>query len=284
MEVKIDQDQIALSKSFPFDMDDTVGVHAYFNRLHWHNILEINYVKSGEGTYLINGITYPLQAGDIVLINSNDLHRAFETKDLILQVITFDPILLVSEQRYDNDIMAPFVEMGSRFDNLLDRNHPKVGELREILADMQKEFNMQAASYKSMIRSQLARFLAYINRHFSKTDVKIGIDYRKKQAMIQSVLTAIEEELERSWTLQEMADLIHLSPSRFSAIFREMVGMSPTHYLLALRLDKAILLLETTDRKIIDVAEECGFHNLSNFNRLFLKHAGRTPRQVRDLQ
>lgn len=278
------RDWLDLAKAFPFDIADTEGVFPDFNRLHWHDSLEINYVKRGAGAYLINGTTYALQEGDIVLLGPSDLHRAFDKGGLVLQVTVFDPALLAADQRYDPELLAPFVEMGLRFDNVLDRTHPKMRELRAILLDMQAEHDAKSASYRTIIRAQMARFLAYVNRHFSKSATQASIDVRSKQPLVRSVLEEIHRDPARAWTLQELADLIHLSPSRFSAIFKQIVGMSPLNYCIEIRLGQAVHLLETTDRKIIDIAAECGFRNLSNFNRVFVQHVGRTPSQVRGAQ
>jgi AraC-like DNA-binding protein len=279
--VTIARDWIELSKSFPLHITDNIGVVPDFNRLHWHDSLEINYVKQGEGAYLINGKMYSLVEGDIILLNSSDLHRAFDKRDLILQVTVFDSALLATDQRYDPEILAPFVEMGIRFDNLLDRNHEKMDELRAILLDIQAEYDAKSISYRAVLRAQIARFLAYINRYFSKSATKASMDYRNKQTLIRSVLEAVHREPTKTWTLHELAYFAHLSPSRFSAIFKQMVGMSPLNYCMEIRLGQAVQLLEVTDLKIIDIAAECGFHNLSNFNRVFSSHVGKTPSQVR---
>ncbi|MFD2328893.1 helix-turn-helix domain-containing protein [Cohnella sp. GCM10020058] len=278
------RDLLDLAKAFPFDIGDTKGVFPDFNRLHWHDSLEINYVKHGEGMYLINGTTYPIRQGDIVLLSPSDLHRAFETRDLVLQVTVFDSALLAADQRYDPELLAPFVEMGLRFGNVLDRDHPRMNELRAILMDMQEEHETQSSSYRTIIRAQMARFLAYVNRHFSRSASPASIETRSKQPLVRSVLEAVHQDPARPWSLREMADLIHLSPSRFSAIFKQIVGMSPLNYCIEIRLGQAVHLLETTDRKIIDIAAECGFRNLSNFNRVFVQHVGKTPSQVRGQQ
>ena len=99
---------------------------------------------------------------------------------------------------------------------------------------------------------------------------------------LKEVLRTMEFQLDYSWTLQELSDLTHLSPSRFSALFQQAVGTSPHHYLIQLRLTHAVHLLETTDQKIIEIAESCGFRNLSNFNRLFKQHVGASPSEIRE--
>lgn len=279
--VNIARDWMELSSSFPLHIADHRGVAPDFNRLHWHDSLEINYVKQGEGAYLINGRIYPLQEGDIVLIHSSDLHRAIEQRDLVLQVTVFDSALLAADHRYDSDILAPFREMGIRFENVLDRNHERMDKLRFLLLDMQREYEEQSPSYRSVVRAQLMRFLACVQRCFSKSSMQSSQVFRHRQQLVRRVLEAVHAEPAKAWTLKDMADSIHLSPSRFSAIFKMMVGMAPLNYCMEIRLGQAVHLLEMTDRKIIDIAAECGFRNLSNFNRVFANHVGKTPSQVR---
>ena len=83
------------------------------------------------------------------------------------------------------------------------------------------------------------------------------------------------------WTLEELAALVYLSPSRFSEIFKQAVGMPPLLYLIHIRLENAVAMLEDNQLKIMDIALECGFRTLSNFNRLFKKHIGISPKESR---
>lgn len=53
------------------------------------------------------------QQGDIIFINSNDLHRAYETENLVMDVIMFEPSLLSIDLKFDPDLMAPFRSLGN---------------------------------------------------------------------------------------------------------------------------------------------------------------------------
>lgn len=274
------RDQIALPPGFPLLVSLTEGVSPSFQRLHWHDALEINFIVSGSGYILINGNKYELVQGDVVLIHSNDLHRAFETEDLVLGIVMFDPAYLALEQRYDTELLGPFRESGVRFDNVLDRRHPELPRLFELLKEMLLEFRSKEPHYEAVVRSQLVRFLAYVNRYFAK---KTGERAARARGMetIRSVLREMEENIAHPWTLGMLAELAHLSPSRFSALFAATVGTSPMDYLIQLRLSRAVELIETTEYKMIDIATECGFRNLSNFNRLFKSHVGKLPSELR---
>lgn len=278
----VSRDRIELPPSFPLVISQSEGVNPTFQRLHWHTALEINYMVKGSGHYLINGSRYEFEEGDIVLIGSNDLHRAFESDEggLVMLIIMFDPGYLAMEQRYDTDLLLPFRDMGKRFDNVLERSHPMHGSMKESLTAMAQEYGQKEPYFEAVVRAQLVQFLALVNRYFVKNS---SSSYRKNRGMetIRRVLHTMEEKAAESLTLQELAESVHLSPSRFSALFNQVVGTSPMDYLIQLRLSRAVELLEMTDKKIIEVAEECGFRNLSNFNRLFKLHIGKSPSELR---
>ncbi|MBN2981407.1 AraC family transcriptional regulator [Cohnella algarum] len=279
----IPREKTKLNKRFPIHIEDTVGVDSGYQKLHWHDALEINLIKSGSGYYIINGETFEFRQGDILLINSNDLHCAYETRDLILQVVSFDGGWLTGTLRYDPEILAPFKEMGVNFTNLLDREHPRIGLLRSLLLEMQLEHDSELRSNTSLVYACLHQFLAYVNRDF-RFARKDGIQSPVNAAQLEKVrrvIHAMETDLAHPWSLQELAELAFLSPSRFCDVFRRTVGVPPQLYLIQLRLEKAVALLETTDLKIVDIAMECGFRTLSNFNRLFNRHFGYAPRTVR---
>ncbi|MNN63657.1 Transposon Tn10 TetD protein [compost metagenome] len=99
--------------------------------------------------------------------------------------------------------------------------------------------------------------------------------------VIRDVIVVMERELTRAWTLKELADQAHLSPSRFSALFSQVVGTSPMNYLVELRLEHSIRLLQQYEITVLEIAEASGFRNLSNFNRLFHQYIGSTPSELR---
>lgn len=268
--------------AFPFLASTTAGVNPGFQRLHWHHALELNYIRSGSGFYLINGIKLQFEQGDLIFINSDDLHRAFETEDLVLDIIMFNPSLLAVDLKYDPDLMRPFREADIQFNNIIDHNHPIRCVLAELFTHMMNEYRNRDVAHISMIRADLVRFLGLSNRHLHATDQDHRPVMHRGMSALKEVLRTMEHNLGYAWTLKEMADLAHLSPSRFSTLFQQTVGTSPFNYLIQLRLTQAVHLLETTEDKIIEIAEQCGFRNLSNFNRLFKQHIGIAPSELRE--
>ncbi|RJE88424.1 AraC family transcriptional regulator [Paenibacillus sp. 1011MAR3C5] len=282
-EEAIPKEKVILDKNYPVFVIDTIGVTNVYQKLHWHDVLEINYIKSGTGYYMINGQKYEFQQGDILLINSNDLHCAYESKDLVMTVFTFDPTWFVRNLRFDPELLSPFRDVGKCFSNLIDRKHPSMDKLRSILKELQQEHEQERRSYGSIVYSLLLRFLATVNRE-CRVDGALqqepSISEQQLEKMRQVIMT-MELNYAHSWTLEELASLVYLSPSRFSEIFKRAVGMPPLLYLIHIRLEQAVAMLEGGGMKVTDIALECGFRSLTNFNRLFKKHVGMTPKASR---
>ncbi|HWR17005.1 MAG TPA: AraC family transcriptional regulator [Terriglobales bacterium] len=101
------------------------------------------------------------------------------------------------------------------------------------------------------------------------------------QKSVTSVLRAIERDPQAEWSLEAMAGAARLSPYHFLRTFETVAGVTPHQYVLRTRLREAATRIVTEDRKIVDVALECGFGDVSNFNRAFRTEFGCSPRHYR---
>lgn len=84
------------------------------------------------------------------------------------------------------------------------------------------------------------------------------------------------------WTVEEMAEMANLSRSRFSTMFKSLLGMTPKDCLIELRLKHAIILLTNTSMNISEISEQCGFKSPYYFSRLFHKRIGCSPSDYND--
>ena len=83
--------------------------------------------------------------------------------------------------------------------------------------------------------------------------------------------------------LSDMASLVGMSPAAFSRFFRLRTGRTLSDYIVDIRLGNAARALVDTSRNISEICYECGFNNLSNFNRTFKAKRGSTPRESREM-
>ena len=102
------------------------------------------------------------------------------------------------------------------------------------------------------------------------------IDYR-----IRKALAYIHDHALENPRIEDIARRVGLSRSRFFEQFRRCVGASPQHYIDWVRMSAATRWLSTTDRPLIELADELGFGAHSNFTRFFTQHLAVSPSEFR---
>ncbi|PTY37879.1 hypothetical protein BGP77_15540 [Saccharospirillum sp. MSK14-1] len=101
------------------------------------------------------------------------------------------------------------------------------------------------------------------------------------QQQLSALLERIHQRFAEPLSLAELASFAHMSPATLSRFFRRHMKQSVHHYLTQVRLGHACAELISHTQPIALVAEQAGFTNLANFNRLFRKYRGETPGQLR---
>ena len=100
-------------------------------------------------------------------------------------------------------------------------------------------------------------------------------------ARVTQVIRMIENEVGIPEDLTGLARTARLSPYHFLRTFEGLTGITPHQYLLRLRLRRASVRLFSEKRKIAEIALDCGFGDISNFNRAFRGEFGMSPRTYR---
>ena len=98
---------------------------------------------------------------------------------------------------------------------------------------------------------------------------------------IDAVIEYMQEHIQQTISLQELAELIHVSTSHFSALFKKKTGYSPLEYFTHLKLQKACQFLEFSDMHVKQLSYYLGFNDPFYFSRLFSKYMGVSPLEYR---
>ena len=92
----------------------------------------------------------------------------------------------------------------------------------------------------------------------------------------------INQNFHKAIKLSEVAKLCNMTEAAFSRFFKTKTGMTFIDCLNEVRLGNASRMLIDTSQSIAEIAYHCGFNNISNFNRIFKKKKGTTPKDFRE--
>jgi AraC-like DNA-binding protein len=101
--------------------------------------------------------------------------------------------------------------------------------------------------------------------------------------LFSRVLNHIYQHIDKPLEIPELAALVKMTRGAFSAGFRQAFGLSPKHYVIQCRIDRAKILLVRTDAPIKKIASQVGYENEFFFYRIFKKYTGTTPNEYRRL-
>lgn len=281
-------DVLHIDPEFPFAVIWSSGFSAdQYARgeswMHRHHSLEINYCLRGRGRYEIGDQVYPVEAGDLFIINDLEYHQAVnESGDMLLLVIVFDADLVLSGGE-DYALIRAFYEWKTGFKHRIAASSPVAADISPLLLEMDQEWQQQEAGYRMVLRALLLRLLALLYRSFERTP-----GYAERIRRFQSgyvrlspAIAMIDSRFREPLTLQQLADAVHMNRTYFSTIFTQLMGCTVSDYLLRRRLRFALQQLVSTDQSIISIALDSGFRSVSYFNRAFHRQWGMSPGRYR---
>ena len=120
-------------------------------------------------------------------------------------------------------------------------------------------------------------------RHWMTSSEATGSPWLRAMGdpQIGLALAALHAEPAVPWTVESLASRAAMSRSAFAARFRELLGQPVMGYLTELRLQLAVDLLHRSDRTVAEVATAVGYESDASFSRVFKRHLGTSPRQMR---
>jgi AraC family transcriptional regulator len=101
------------------------------------------------------------------------------------------------------------------------------------------------------------------------------------QGNLQQVLDYINSYLDQNLSLNELANLVHISPYYFARLFKQSTGIAPHQYVTRCRIKKATQLLTQRSLSVLEITQQVGFQSQSHFTTLFHRSLGVTPTEYR---
>ena len=249
---------------------------------HAHPEYELILVLEGSGYRIVGDNMTSLGPGDMVFVGPGLPHIwQEETGKRPQQVQT---LLIQFEEAFLGQglLKLPAMEPVRRLFLNSTRGLHVVGSTRKRVSALMHEMNRTNGLERLLLFLQILGLLANSKEchPIASPNFAANLELYDQERM-ERVFQFLTGRLEQELRLSEVAQLVHLSEGAFSRFFRTHTGKTFPEFVNELRIGRACRLLTETEKNITEVAFACGFTNLSNFNRQFLRFKGASPREFR---
>lgn len=256
--------------------------------VHAHKYIEVLYCISGTHEIILNRKKYVFTKGDMVLINSRELHRIEAITDELSDyiVVRFEPDVLYTsyQNAFELKYLLPFTLNDSDTQKIFTASEINDTFLPEVFKELLNDYTNKTYCCEFALRTNICHIFLWILRYWHEKGISIQsktLDNRLIE-QLKPVLEYINKNCTRDITAADMAEFCHMSYSYFSRTFKKTVNKTFREYLNYQRIRKAELLLVTSDMSITDIAMQTGFSSSSYFIQQFKQIKHISPKQFRN--
>lgn len=233
-----------------------------------YNSILIAHILNGSFTFLKSNKYITAHSGDTVIIDCHKPHEYY-TNDSV----EFVWLHITGGNSYDI-----FKEIENSFGNVL--KHKDNIYIKNLFFKIIDDLNSKIPPSEINLSLDIYKIFALLlNPETTQNEHK-----KLHDENIAKLKIHINENLSENLTVKYLADLMHMSSSHFSRVFKQKTGYSPYDYVLISRLNKAKNLLQKTNKTVATIASETGFNSESNFIYFFTENVGISPRKFRNLE
>lgn len=239
---------------------------------HWHEHIEFLYFMSGKATIECGSTPLQPEVGDLIVVNSNELHYGISTStNLFYYAMIVDISLLQSHilDAVETKFITPISQNRILFQNQISKDK----NITACMVSLIHEFNTREIGYELSIKSHLYQLLALLVRKYVASLTEID-DYRLRLRDLERlapVFRHIDDHYQDKLTVQQLADQTGLSRFHFSRLFKQLTDKSLIEYINLIRINKSEQLLRKTRMNISEIALATGFNDIYYFSRTFKK-------------
>lgn len=251
--------------------------------LHCHEEFELNFIMNAKGAKRVVGdhIT-EIDDLELVLVGPNLPHvwQTHKCKSQKIREITIQFHKDLFDDKFLRRNQMSFIR------NMLEKSAKGILFSRQTIMQIRPRLTVlsQKQGFDSVLEllSILHDLSISRNMHTLSDATFNNAELSYNSRRIERAIEYMHQGFQKQITLSEVARLTNMTDASFSRFFKARTGITFMDSLLEMRLGHASRLLIDTTQSIAEIAYNCGFNNISNFNRLFKKKKGCTPREFRE--
>jgi AraC-like DNA-binding protein len=259
---------------------------------HSHEFFELVYVIEGSGSHIYQEKIFSIHEGDVFIIEPEKIHGFEVGNNEYLKVynLLFQPKFLKKEIEslsYLESFISffyvePFLRETVHFKDHLTLRYHQQTEIMILLQKIVQEYNRKENGYQILIKTRMLELFILLSRYYENATTQKIINECEYTEIIEQICKFITCHYNRPLSLEQVSKLSGMSKSNFTSKFRQIVGQTFIEYRNKIRINAAKKLLAHTNEKIIYIAAEVGFEDISHFNRTFKDYTNMSPSKYRN--
>ena len=250
---------------------------------HIHHKYEIYYEIEGTRRYFIEDAAYIVNAGSVVLIGDNQIHKTASVGDTPSSriVLNFSAEYLgkIAEIFPEVDFFSFLSEEHNHLlSNITVKQQNHIYSMLQQLLELQEQTSAEGEAVRKML---LATLLLELKDLCKQQQAQGGESGRVSNHIVEQSQTYIAEHYAEKLTLTGIASQFYISPYYLSRLFKKSINLSLIEYINGVRIKAAQNLIEKTNESISDISEKTGFLTTAHFRRVFKDATGLSPQQYR---
>lgn len=249
-------------------------------RAHWHEQIEFIFMKEGSINIICNGNSNIATAGDLIIINPNDVHHLQSRSDYVnFDCLIFDLSMIKNSitDRTDYDYVQPLL------DNQLVFNHiaPITQEMEFCKSSIAQLYNSNNPLKSLLIKSRLYELIYQVFNKQPYTELTPNKIQKRNYnlKLIQNIIIYLNKNYTESINVKEIATLFNISYHHLCHLFKEYTNSSIIQYITTVRVDKSLSHLKYSDSSISEIAGLVGYDDANYFSRTFKKVMNMSPKE-----
>ena len=255
------------------------GKGNYEREKHWHTYIEIFSVLDGSLSFFLNEEEYALEAGELIIINSNEIHSICAPKK------NETVVLQIPLKQFEKYFTAQrFIRFTSAARMKKDRNSkaPDNRKLAFFIEELYKVYQEKAEGWEYRIMALYYNILYLLVKDYRETEAaEEEIQDSRRLDALSKITTYMREHYTEDLKLSDMAALFGYSDAYLSRMFKKYAKINFKSYLQEIRMNYAYRQLTNTENTIGQIAMDNGFASSRAFAREFQKRYGKLPSEVR---
>ena len=253
---------------------------------HYHPEFELVYVKESTGKRIIGDKLDTFSSGDMVFIGANLPHvwlndEAYYKEGSTLQaksIVLYFNKDLFSKNFYELRESAKIIDLFNR----ASRGIKVIGDTQKQVADKMEEITKKYDFDRIICLMELLNMLAASKDiEYITNEGYTGTILQTKPDRLSEVYKYITGNYYNDISLEEISKIANLSPTAFCRLFKQRTSRHFVEYLNEVRISNACKFLLETNLNISEIAFQCGYKTLSNFNKIFKKTTALSPKEYR---